>query len=344
MAFVSEGCRALSGYPHQDFVDGERDWLDLVHPDDKERVFARIENAIAADEAFEVEYRILNANGQVRWMWERGRAVLSEVEHEKHLEGFVSDITEQRTAESEARLHREQLAHVDRLNILGEMATGIAHEINQPLTAISLFVQAGERMSQEQKFDKLPEMFSKLIQHAHRASAVIERMQSMARRQETARAIVGCAALLRDVVKLAEAEARFRDLSIEVKTEAGLPKISVDAVQIQQVILNLLRNGMESIQAVEARNGSVIGVSARQLDDDSIEFAVIDSGEGVAEEAADKLFAPFSTTKKSGMGMGLSISRAIITAHGGRLDFRNNETAGATFFFTLPPAASQDAP
>lgn len=340
MAFVSEGCRALSGFSRELFASGERDWIDLVHPDDRSRVCSNITSAFADGEPFEVSYRITDASGNTRWMWERGRVVASEVDNDVHLEGFVTDITEQRSAESEAREHREHLAHVDRLNLLGEMATGIAHEINQPLTAISLFVQAGGRMADEGKHDKLPEVFDKLIQHAHRASAVIERMQDMAKRRESARTIVGCEQLVREIVRLAESEAHIHDMTIDVKTEPKLPEVSVDTVQIQQVALNLLRNGMESMQSVDCENGTVIGLHVRRIADGDIEFAVIDSGVGVADSAVDTLFAPFSTTKKSGMGMGLSISRAIITAHGGRLDFRNNAAHGATFFFTLPTAAT----
>ena len=340
MAFVSEGCRALSGFSRELFASGEKDWVDLVHPDDRSRVSSCIRSAFADGEPFEVSYRITDANGNTRWMWERGRVVSSEVDHDIHLEGFVTDITEQRSAESEAREHREHLAHVDRLNLLGEMATGIAHEINQPLTAISLFVQAGGRMADEGKHEKLPEVFDKLIQHAHRASAVIERMQDMAKRRESARTIVGCEQLVREIVRLAESEAHIHDMTIDVKTEPKLPEVSVDTVQIQQVALNLLRNGMESMQSVDCENGTVIGLHVRRIADGDIEFAVIDSGVGVADSAVDTLFAPFSTTKKSGMGMGLSISRAIITAHGGRLDFRNNAAHGATFFFTLPTAAT----
>lgn len=341
MAFVSEGCRALSGFPREVFASGEKDWLDIIHTGDRKRVVRSIETAFESGEPFEVSYRITDAAGDTRWMWERGRMVPSEVNHEVHLEGFVTDITGQRSAESEAREHREHLAHVDRLNLLGEMATGIAHEINQPLTAISLFVQAAARMASDKQYDKFPEIFDKLTQHAHRASAVIERMQNLARRRESARTIISCEKLIGEVVRLADAEAHIRDMTIEVHTEPGLPDVSVDSVQIQQVTLNLLRNGMESMQSVRCENGNVIGLRARRHDDGSIEFAVIDSGAGVADSAVDKLFAPFSTTKKSGMGMGLSISRAIVTAHGGRLDFCNNEEAGATFFFTLPPVESE---
>jgi PAS domain S-box-containing protein len=344
MAFVSEGCRALSGFPRQVFADREKDWLDLVHPDDKDRVTANIQNALSAAEAFEIEYRITDANGKVRWMWERGRAVTSEVDHHMHLEGCVTDITEQRAAESEAREHREHLAHADRLNMMGEMATGIAHEINQPLSAISILVQAGDHLIRTERYAKLAEILEKLVRHAHRASAVIDRMQQMAKRHESVKETIDCEELIKDVTRLAEAEARVRDIEIEIDAQAGLPAVCVDAVQIQQVVLNLLRNGMDAMQSIACRNGNTIGVRTRLRDDGGVEVAVIDKGSGVPEDAAEMLFSPFATTKKSGMGMGLSISRAIVTAHGGSLNFRNNSNGGATFFFTLPPAEQEDAP
>jgi len=268
---------------------------------------------------------------------------VSEISHwaERKFVGLIRDLSEQRAAENEARQLRDNLAHVDRLNMLGEMATGIAHEINQPLTAISLFAQAGSRLLQSGKNDRMPEIFEKMTKHALRASAVIERMQSMARRQEGIRETVGCAELIEDVANLAEAEAGIRDMTIEVDVATELPEVSVDTVQIQQVALNLLRNGMESMQSVDRRNGSTIRLTAELDSAGDVLMSVIDSGSGVAGEVADLLFAPFSTTKKSGMGMGLSISRAIVIAHGGHLDFFNNEAAGVTFFFTLPPASEE---
>ncbi len=246
-------------------------------------------------------------------------------------------------AETEARQHREQLAHMDRLNMLGEMATGIAHEINQPLTAISLFAQAGERLFGGKKnLDRLPEIFAKLNQHARRASAVMERMQGMARQQEGVKEIVDCNFLVDEIAKLAESEARIRDMTIAVEMEEKLPLVAVDTVQIQQVALNLLRNGMEAMQSVDCRGGKTIWLTTRLRSSGDIEVAVVDTGCGVSAEVEKKLFTPFSTTKDAGMGMGLSISRAIIAAHGGHLDFRNNNTGGATFFFGLPPADQGD--
>jgi two-component system, LuxR family, sensor kinase FixL len=470
MEFVSEGCRELSGYSRSDFEERRVFWGELVHPDDRDRVWRTVQQATDANDAYEFEYRIVTRGNEERWVWERGRAVDVGPQENIRLEGFISDVTDrkraktalvearafseavvdtaaeavitigavgtietfnraaqqmfgysveevkgknvnvlmpepyhaahdqyiaryletneariigsgreiiakrkdgsdfpiylsvsevrnrrgrkfvglirdisrQRAAEAEARQHREQLAHMDRLDTLGEMASGIAHEINQPLTAISLFAQAGKRLLGAGKQDRLPEIFDKLSKHALRAGAVIERMQSMARRQESVREIVDCNALVEDVAKLAEAEARIRDMTIEVETENDLPAIEVDTVQIQQVALNLLRNGMEATRSVDRRDGNTIRLQTKLLGDGDIEVAVIDQGSGVSEAVAKILFTPFSTTKESGMGMGLSISRAIITAHGGHLDFRNNDSGGATFFFTLPAARQED--
>ena len=222
--------------------------------------------------------------------------------------------------------------------MLGEMATGIAHEINQPLTAISLFARAGGQIVEAGNEDRLPEIFEKLNQHAYRASAVIERMQNMARRRESAKEVINCNDLISDVAKLAEAEARFRDLTIEVDIGDDPLPVFVDTVQIQQVALNLIRNGMDAIRSCECRHGRTIRLRTAVKSDDEMEVSVVDCGNGVADEMKESIFTPFSTTKESGMGMGLSISRSIVTAHGGRLDYYNNDKCGATFFFTLPVA------
>ena len=251
------------------------------------------------------------------------------------------DITEHRLAEEEARHHRERIAHVSRLSTLGEMAAGIAHEINQPLTAISLFAQAGRRLIEAEDFDKMGEVCHKLNEHALRASDVVERMQAMARQGESKKDILDCNELIGTAVRLAESEARIRDIEIEFEKGDSLPPVYVDGVQIQQVALNLLRNGMEAMIAANCCGDKMVVIRTRGLNEKEVEVSVSDCGFGVPEENIDKLFTPFSTTKKSGMGMGLSISQAIVRAHGGRIDFRNNDARGATFWFTLPAANSE---
>lgn len=248
------------------------------------------------------------------------------------------DITEQKQAEEEARQHRERIAHVSRLSTLGEMAAGIAHEINQPLTAISLFAQAGRRLIESGNVDRMEEVCTKLNEHALRASDVVERMQAMARQGENTKEIVDCNDLIDSAVRLAESEARIHDIRIEFERGKDLPPVSVDGVQIQQVALNLLRNGMEATVAAGREADGSVTVCTRRGAENEVEVVVRDRGCGIPDERIDRLFTPFSTTKKSGMGMGLSISQAIVRAHGGQIRFHNNDDGGATFAFTLPAA------
>ncbi|WP_158969116.1 PAS domain-containing sensor histidine kinase [Paraglaciecola sp. L3A3] len=249
----------------------------------------------------------------------------------------IRDISQQRAAEDEARIHRDQLAYVDRLNALGEMASGIAHEINQPLAAISLFAQAGKRLLDSGDDKRVPEIFDKLSLHTQRAGAIIERLQLMTRQNETKKQAANCHKLVTEVIKLAEAESRIYDIEIEANIAKKLPIVMVDTVQIQQVILNLLRNAINSMRAIICRNGNVITIRVSESNqNDSVVFAVIDRGNGISQNEEKHLFQPFASTNKTGMGMGLSISRAIIEAHQGHINFLNNTDNGATFYFTLP--------
>lgn len=252
---------------------------------------------------------------------------------------LIRDLTEQRAAEKEVREQHDLLAHFERLNTLGEMATGIAHEINQPLTAISMYAQAGLRFLQQlgNPNPRLKEVLDKLSNQAHRAGAVIERMQEMTKQQDSHRKVTSCYTLVEEVYKLAEVEAQIRSFAIIIKHEQNLPEILCDSVQIQQVLLNLLRNGMQSMKSNGCRAGSKILLQTDSTPN-GVKVSIIDTGIGIAAELSNQLYQPFTSTKKSGMGMGLSISRSIIAAHDGQLEYFNNKAAGATFYFTLPSA------
>ena len=330
---------------------------DLTHPDDWPEAAGLAQRARSGlVDRFSHRKRYIRKDGSVIEV-----EVVNSITHDTDgkpdlVIGHVKDLTPRLRAEAEAREHREKLAHLDRLNTLGQMASGIAHEITQPLTAISLFGQAGKRLLETGKQQQLPDIFDKISRHALRAGAVIERMHKMVKRHDSVREIVDCNALIEEVCQLAEAEARIRDMLIELDTGDDLPPVAVDSVQIQQVVLNLLRNGMEAMQAVEQRGDDTIRLRTRLRGDGDIEVLVIDSGCGVSQAIADQLFVPFATTKKSGMGMGLSICRRIITAHGGQLGFYNNpstapaagtaarqrQPGGATFWFTLPAHCQED--
>jgi two-component system sensor kinase FixL len=249
---------------------------------------------------------------------------------------LIRDLTDQRAAEKEVRVQRDMLAHVDRLNTQGEMAAGIAHEINQPLTAISMYAQSGLRFLQrdEPQIKRLEEALEKLSQQAHRAGAMIERMQEMTRQHESYQKTVDTRRLLHECRDLGEIEAQIRKFVIVLRLDDNLPQVKCDPIQIQQVVLNLLRNGMESMQENRCGAGSKIVIQAR-IESAHIKIAIIDSGKGISRKLEKQLYQPFTSSKKSGMGLGLSISRSIINAHGGQLEFTNNNNGGATFFFSL---------
>jgi C4-dicarboxylate-specific signal transduction histidine kinase len=259
------------------------------------------------------------------------------------LEGVASQLAlvgERQLAEREAMTHRERLAHMTRLSLLGEMAGGIAHEINQPLTAIASYAQACRRMIQSQCGEK-PEVLDAMDQigaQAFRGGEIIRRLRGFATRGERKRQPVELGGLLRDVVRLAEVDSRLHRIGIRLDLAEGIPLVLADPVQIQQVALNLIRNGLEAMDKVPPEKAAVI-VRSRWRDDNMVEVTVEDRGEGVPAETERSLFLPFATTKTSGMGLGLSISHSIVTSHGGELWFtRNDGRPGTTFHFTIPAA------
>lgn len=256
---------------------------------------------------------------------------------ERKFVGLIRDLTTQRAAEQEASVHRGRLAHVDRVNILGEMATGIAHEINQPLSAISMYAQSGIRFLDAglPKPERLREALQKLSVQAHRAGAVIERMQQFSRQRDAQNEEIDCNQLMREVAHLAESDAMIRDVIIELDLGNAIRKIVGDPVQLQQVALNLLRNGMESMDSIDHRHGNQIILRTRG-DHSGVSISIIDQGTGVSKVAAEQLYQPFASTKDMGMGIGLTICKSIVHAHGGQLDFSNHDEHGATFYFTLP--------
>ena len=269
------------------------------------------------------------------------REVISETplndKAERKFVGLIRDLTARRNAEQEAREQREQLAHVDRLNILGEMAISIAHEINQPLTAISMYAQSGIRFidSKSGKIDRVHDALEKISIQAHRAGAVIEHIQQLTKQQESRHQEIDANQLIYDVFKLAEVEAKLRNIEIILELSTDKQTVMCDPIQSQQVILNLLRNGMESMQSGDYQHGNLIYIRSKNIDN-GMRISIKDSGIGISDEFAERLYMPFSSTKDSGMGMGLSISSSIIKAHNDKLNFKHNEKAGVTFFFTLP--------
>ena len=240
----------------------------------------------------------------------------------------------------ELESQKEQLRHVSRLSTMGEMAAGFAHEVNQPLTAISNYAQVGRRIITRLGLEEdygLSEALEKINTQARRAGEIIARIRSFVKKPDHVLDSIDPERLIQDTYKLAEVDARNNHMSIHLETEENLPYVRVDPVQIQQVALNLIRNGMESMRDMNTRDIGVY-VRTRKLDDAFVQVSVIDRGHGLADDAEERLFTPFYTTKSDGMGIGLTVCQSIIQSHGGRLTFQRNPEGGAIFEFTMPIA------
>ena len=249
---------------------------------------------------------------------------------------LARDLTQRQAHDRQLREQRELLAHVDRVNTLGEMAAAIAHEINQPLTAISTHAQSGLRFlsNTPKAVVRVEEGLELISAQARRAGAIIERIQMMARYQERLPEAIDVGTLVGGIQSLAQMEAHLRNFSIELDICENAPAVWCDPVQIQQVILNLLRNGMESMTDADCAANAKIRLRSEVVDR-GVRIAIIDQGAGVSEEVAAQLFEPFRSSKQLGMGLGLAISRSIIVAHNSTLEYFDNPDGGATFQFIL---------
>ncbi len=321
-----------------------RTMLDLVHPDDAvelERLMQQSAAGLVAQ--FSMRVRLVRADHSVVHVATH-HAVTHDAEGNPDLVILqMEDLTNEMQAIEAEREHREKLTHVARLSTLGEMTAGIAHEINQPLTAIAMYAQSGVRMldSGNPNPARLREALVKLNAQSLRAGAVIDRIQRLVRNHDSVREYVDLNDLVYEILRLAEGDARINDIEIETDLADAVPPVRADPIQIQQVLLNLVRNGIDAMRSVNCAHGNKIVITTR-VTPEGVHVAVVDSGTGVAPEFAEQLFTPFATTKESGMGMGLSICRSIIEDHGGRMGYSNNADHGATFYFGLPRESRDD--
>jgi len=249
---------------------------------------------------------------------------------------FSKDITDHKRAEEQARQHQAELAHVLRLSTMGEMAAGLAHEIHQPLCAIANYAQGCARRLRDRAMDVsvLLPVVEAIAAEALRAGEIIRRLRDLLRKEGPHQEVVDINGIVRGAIRMIEPEARRHDVHLQLELAPDLPEVIGDGVQIEQVLLNLLLNGVEAVQAAHNGERSLVVITA-PAGADAVEVSVRDSGIGIPDPPAD-VFAPFFSTKPNGLGMGLSISRTLIETHGGRLFATRNPDHGSTFRFTLP--------
>ncbi|MHA1598794.1 MAG: ATP-binding protein, partial [Alphaproteobacteria bacterium] len=252
-------------------------------------------------------------------------------------------ISVRRLAEEDAHMRRAELAHVHRLNTMGEMASGFAHEINQPLSAITNYARGCIRRINKGTGDNT-EILGALEQvaaQATRAGEVIKRIRTFVRKEEPESEITDINRVIRESLEYIESDADRQGVSLETKLQPGLPGVEIDVVQVEQVVLNLVRNAIEAMAETPAAARRLM-VGSELTDRGEIRVTFTDTGPGLPVNTADSMFDPFVTSKQNGLGLGLSISRSIVEFHGGRLRASNSSDAGAVFSFTLPAVAADD--
>ncbi|MCO5130487.1 MAG: PAS domain S-box protein [Xanthobacteraceae bacterium] len=265
-------------------------------------------------------------------MWSGGK---------RHFTGFVRDLTEHQQTQAKLQALQSELVHMSRLSAMGEMASALAHELNQPLAAISNYMKGSRRLlaaSAELNMGKIETALDRAADQAIRAGQIIRRLRDFVSRREAEKRVESLAKLMEEAGALGLTGAREQNVTLRLELDPGCDRILVDRVQIQQVLVNLFRNALEAMAGSPKRE---LAAASAKTADDMVELSISDTGHGFSEVALANLFQTFFTTKETGMGVGLSISRSIVEAHGGRMWAETNPSGGATFRLTLPIAPTE---
>jgi PAS domain S-box-containing protein len=332
-----ELCRIFGRPPN--YTADYAGFLQAVQPQERERVDRAIRDRLAGKKRPELEFQITRPDGDVRMV-----ACISEVVRDAagspvRMSGACLDVTDQRRAEAAAQKSRDEMAHQNRVAALGELATSLAHELNQPLAAILLNSQAASRFlsGQPPNLARVADCLNNIAFDGERAGDVIKRLRGLLKKGESQPSLVDVNEVVSDTLRLVGHDALLRQVSVRFEPLPSLPPVLGDRIQLYQVVLNLILNGLDAVAERPAGDRWVL-VRTAEADGGGVELTVEDSGKGITEGDLTRVFEPFLTTKRTGLGMGLSISRSIVEAHGGRIWAENNARHSAIFHCVLPVA------
>jgi signal transduction histidine kinase len=334
--WITEHGRQMLGVP-ADRPLTRADMIEAVHHDDREIVGESLDGSSASKRVVDCEFRVVRPDGQMRWFRSRARAHGGDSAAPAQISGTFADVTEQKLAENEIAQQRQEIAHLMRVSMLGELSGGIAHELTQPLSAILSNAEAARILLTRPSFNvaELIDVLDDIIGEDHRAGEVIHRIRGLLTRSEAKFEAVDVNALADASLRLLNAELINRRVKVTLRLADGLPLVDGDSVQLQQVVLNLVMNAADAMNDTPPAR-RMMTVSSGETSDGGIRLAVSDCGVGLQPAHHERVFQPFFTTKPRGLGLGLSLCRSIIKLHGGVLKLDNNPEGGATAAFSLP--------
>ena len=313
-------------------------WTEGLHLEDSRNFLERYNRSFAARENFSLEHRLRRYDGQYCWILNNA---VPRFDADGTFLGYIGsaiDVSQRRAAETNLRQQREQLARMTRISTMGELAASLAHELNQPLTAILANAQAAERLmaANPPDLEEVSAILTDIVKDNNRASEIIWRMKALVRKETLELTSLDLATVVKDVTSLLHSDAVLHNIRLRLDLGNGFAPVRGDRIHLQQVVLNLLLNGFDAMKDVPASQRE-IQLSVRAEGDHSLRVGVGDCGAGLSGEILDRIFEPFYTTKGEGLGMGLTISRSIVEVHGGRLWAEcNDPQPGMTFYFTVP--------
>lgn len=334
---------ALYGLAPGTFDGTYESWKNLVHPSDWPGVVESLKHARQTG-IISAEYRVVWPDGSIHWLAANGRMFFDDKGRAFRMVGFTADVTRRKNMEEELRHSEEaldkarsELAHVTRVMSLGALTASIAHEVNQPLSGIITNASTCMRMldADPPNVDGARETARRTIRDGHRAADVIARLRALFSKKDGSSELVDLNQATREVIALSRRELERNRVLLRTQLADNLPRVTGDRVQLQQVILNLLRNGSDAMSAVDDRPRELVFKTEIE-EGDRVRLSVRDTGKGFDPQTMDRLFHAFYTTKDGGMGMGLSVSRSIIENHQGRLWATANDGHGVTFAFSIP--------
>ena len=334
--WATEHCRAIFGLA-ADIPLTREALLAAIHHDDRSVAAAALEGALNSGRSSVADIRVVCPPNEVRWVRIRARSDINGQRESDQVRGMFADITDQKHSEADLELHRQEVAHLARVTALGELSGAIAHEVNQPLTAILSNAQAALYLLTpgSPNFTEIHDALKDIVQEDGRASEVIQRLRGLLKKGESKFVSVDLNQLVNSTITLLRHQLVDRRVAVETDLTDGLPAVLGDPVQLQQVILNLIMNAMDAM-ASTPDGLRRIQICSRSTEAGMIEIYLKDNGPGIEATDKKRVFVPFYTTKDHGLGLGLSICSTIIEKHGGSIDLRNDDSGGAVAEISLP--------